>query len=437
MGCLRCLILLFYFASVTGLPILENTNKVSMKPLIGLNMVQMEGETVSMLDAMMQLMLGQTNSKFDRDFLSELSTCMESLSPELVEVSNGAWLGMVSYHHTDGQGNDTWGSCLGNGHCHQYHEQNLTVQNYHNIGIYEPCNYASNVAYYHVVTSICKYQDSSISSDYTLAMAQAFTALTVGSAFWHGSHTLLGNIADNRFIDVVSFIAHQASLENLPVSSVVRDISLTPRNKTSIETAQQLADMLRTMPVEQWKDEIASLDTPDYMMTFAGIVTTLLTIQLPPDQVDTLIDVLAEAFNLPDDMKLFLLDHYLPEIRLATADVNLGILDNIQLELDTLATLMKLIYAFLWQEYVLTGSDIFLDPEVNVLGAAFMSTVNSLANYLNSFPVLSDPLQSGYGVYPGDTWCNPQEPHSKWHVESANGLMDLMMLADSVFRLTS
>ena len=90
-----------------------------MKPLIGLNMVQMEGETVSMLDAMMQLMLGQTNSKFDRDFLSELSTCMESLSPELVEVSNGAWLGMVSYHHTDGQGNDTWGSCLGNGHCHQ------------------------------------------------------------------------------------------------------------------------------------------------------------------------------------------------------------------------------------------------------------------------------------------------------------------------------
>jgi len=148
-----------------------------MKPLIGLNMVQMEGETVSMLDAMMQLMLGQTNSKFDRDFLSELSTCMESLSPELVEVSNGAWLGMVSYHHTDGQGNDTWGSCLGNGHCHQYHEQNLTVQNYHNIGIYEPCNYASNVAYYHVVTSICKYQDWSISSDYTLAMAQAFTGL--------------------------------------------------------------------------------------------------------------------------------------------------------------------------------------------------------------------------------------------------------------------
>lgn len=56
------------------------------------------------------------------------------------------------------------------------------------------------------------------------------------------------------------------------------------------------------------------LDTPDYMMTFAGLVTTLLTIQLPPEQVDTLIDILADAFNLPDDMKLFLLNNYLPEV---------------------------------------------------------------------------------------------------------------------------
>ena len=163
---------------------------------------QFEGETVAMLDAMMQLMLGP-GQEFDRDFLSELSYCMETLSPELAEVSNGAWLGMVEYHAMDGAGNDTWGSCLGTGHCHQYHEQNLTVQEYQNIGIYEPCNYASNVAYYHVVTSICKYEDWSVSDDYKLAMAQAFTSLTVGSAFWHGSHTLLGNIADNRFIDVV------------------------------------------------------------------------------------------------------------------------------------------------------------------------------------------------------------------------------------------
>ena len=99
----------------------------------------------------------------------------------------------------------------------------------------------------------------------------------------------------------------------------------------------------------------------------------------------------------------------------------------------------------------MTDSTIFLDPEVNILGAAAMVSVNKLADFLTEFPMLDSALQTGkhyyvtviyltksvgYGTYPGDDWCNPQEPHSKWHVESANGLMDLMMLADNIFRLT-
>ena len=156
-------------------------------------------------------------------------------------------------------------------------------------------------------------------------------------------------------------------------------------------------------------------------MTFAGIVTTLLTVQLPDNEVDTLINVLGDAFGLPEEMKMFLVERYLPEvlnmrlifslisikfnqIRTATEEVNIGLLELAQLELDTVATLMKLIYAFLWQEYVLTNNDLFLDPEVNVIGASLMGTVNGLANWLNSFPVLSENLQTGYGVYPGDTW---------------------------------
>ena len=49
------------------------------------------------------------------------------------------------------------------------------MQEYHSIGIYEPCNYASNLAYYRVVTSICSYQQWSLPAEYQVAMAQAFT----------------------------------------------------------------------------------------------------------------------------------------------------------------------------------------------------------------------------------------------------------------------
>ena len=55
------------------------------------------------------------------------------------------------------------------------------------------------------------------------------------------------------------------------------------------------------------------LDTPDYMLTFSGLVCTLLTLQLPEDQVDTIVLPLMDAFGLPDEARAFIFDHYLPE----------------------------------------------------------------------------------------------------------------------------
>ena len=88
-----------------------------------------------------------------------------------------------------------------------------------------------------------------------------------------------------RFIEVVAFLAHQASLENLAVSSAVRDLSPQPRSRSAVATAEQLADLLREAPVEEWQQGIAALDTPDYMVTFSGIICTLLTLQLPAWEV--------------------------------------------------------------------------------------------------------------------------------------------------------
>ena len=34
-------------------------------------------------------------------------------------------------------------------------------------------------------------------------------------------------------------------------------------------------------------------------------------------------------------------------------------------------------------------------------------------------------------------WCNNQEAHSKWHVQSAIGLLDLVYLCDNINGLTS
>ena len=45
--------------------------------------------------------------------------------------------------------------------------------------------------------------------------------------------------------------------------------------------------------------------------------------------------------------------------------------------------------------------------------------------------------QNGTLLYPGDAWCNNQEAHSKWHVQSAIGLLDLVYLCDTINGLTA
>ena len=44
----------------------------------------------------------------------------------------------------------------------QWFEVNCTVQEYGKIPIWEPCNYASNMAYYHTVTEICSRKEWSM-----------------------------------------------------------------------------------------------------------------------------------------------------------------------------------------------------------------------------------------------------------------------------------
>ena len=63
-------------------------------------------------------------------------------------------------------------------------------------------------------------------SDYVQALEEGFLILAMGSAFWHGSHTYLGNVQDNRLIDVIAFVGHQASVLNLPTnSSIIHDLN--------------------------------------------------------------------------------------------------------------------------------------------------------------------------------------------------------------------
>ena len=131
----------------------------------------------------------------------------------------------------------------------------------------------------------------------------------------------------------------------------------------------------------------------------------------------------------------FCLGQFIPEVRIATNHINLTSEEFLQLEANVFSTVIKLFYAFLWQEQVLTQDDTFLQPTTNALGTIFLPVINAAGNRLNDYSYSDELMQSGLHMYPGENWCNPVIPHAKWHVETSIALTDFTFLSDDLYRI--
>ena len=299
------------------------------------------GSTVDMLNAMQQLMTGH-RKYFDPIFLNLLKGCWDNADPYLHNASDSAWKGFQDYCDHDGFGKDPWGSDR-----HPFHEYNPTIQHFHKMVIYEPCNYASNVAYYHDVTEMCRHQNKlSMSRESYVAIIQSFTFLAFGSSVMHGSNTRLGKL-DEHMIGVLSYAVYQASIENLRAigaSPIITDLSLSRRELTGVEIASKMSDMFLELPVFNWETNFTTIDMPDYEVTFAAIIASSMSLSFDNHQlsnillqvrapvmkldsiitfikygtVDSLTNVLMHLFVLKEGLQDFILYQYIPEVSFKT-----------------------------------------------------------------------------------------------------------------------
>ena len=393
-----------------------------------------EGTMLEMLDTMQVLMTG--GGEYDRGTYHKLRSCMDQFDPQLTLAQDSAWKGMVDYWLLDTP-SDQWGTTASH-----YYEHNITVTNFKNMPVYEPCDFASNLAYYHDVLEFCDRMSSSqpfhLPQKYVNSLGKVFSSLAMGSSFWHGSNTLLGRSQDRRILAAMAYTLHQASLAPLSSPSpILTDLSLYRRPLTSIEIVDRFVDMHMKMPVSEWLEATQELDMPDYFLTFTGIVSTVMTIGFEKETVDFLFPKLSDIFKLPDEMREFMETQYLPEIRRATEHLDIDLENRAQFLGNSFGAFSKLIYAFLWQERVLTKNNFFLDPFVNFIGWELLPRVNLIANQMTNFHHFDEEFQLGRNLYPGENWCNSKVPHAKWHVESGIGLLDLTLLVDQMFALLS
>lgn len=308
------------------------------------NIVQKSSFMLETLDAMQSLMTG--GSHYNRTYFTKLRRCMDTMGPQLARSQDAAWKGILTYWNNNGSLADPWG-----GTNLVYMEKNSSRTMQDNMIIYEPCNYASNVAFYHVVTEFCdrvSYGDPfSIPKKYVKALGKAFSQVAMGSSFMHGSHTNLGAQQDTRAMNVMAYVIHQASILPLRSNSpILRDLSLRRRPYTSLELADEFEKMFIAMPVETWYNRTAHLSPPDYNLSLSGIVATLFSVGLSKATVDNILPSVMDLFGINRDIKTFILQRYLPTLRRSLRHVELGYIEGTVYLGNVINLVMKFFYAF-------------------------------------------------------------------------------------------
>jgi len=308
----------------------------------------------------------QAGAKFNQTFYDRLKTCLAKFGDDkLYATQNHSWKGLHDYWLSNGTMNDTrgrpdpWGDCVGehDGDCRhaewmEYREGRSAPFGGDKMLALGPCNYASNVAYYHTLVKVCDYPDwseASVANGYVRHLKQAFATHASGSAFFHASLTHVGNEFDVDMIAVVAYLGHQMLVQGLKTnSSIIHEISLTPRNQSSFEVMEGIMASITNDPVPDWVNVLEHADYPrDYQGTFGAIVTTLVALGLPAFIAHPLNTFLVNSL-LSGDAKDFSLNSYLPALEPLVAGVKgVHALDVLS---RGVGVIIKLVFAFLYQE---------------------------------------------------------------------------------------
>ena len=121
------------------------------------------------------------------------------------------------------------------------------------ILIMEPCNYASNIAFYHSALRVCDYENwEHFDLESIIATKRMFSTLAAGSAFMHASHTELGHCYDTSMIGVIAFIAYRQIVKKIGgTSNMIKCLSDKPCTDP-IDLAEQAAFFSSKLPISHW-----------------------------------------------------------------------------------------------------------------------------------------------------------------------------------------
>ena len=423
-------------------------NPVKRKSLLEGAAVTEKDELRDSLNGMKKFMTGMKT--FDPEFLERLTQCLEKLDPKLQRSVNSQWERFKAFAESGGNTlRIDWVPCKSHSNLLKWTENNCTIQAYGNTPIWEPCNYSSNVAYYHSTLEICSKKQWAMPKESINAIGKSYASMALASALYHAS--MVEDSVDERVNDLITWIVYQEGIKLLPTDkkSIVHELSPTPRNTSAISMVDYIMNMYIESSYKEWGTVIRAADFPDLGRVMSAATTMLIGIVLPQDQFSltslrVIIPFLMDLFKLKisSETKEFITKEYIPAIWPAIGKMRENMPTKVinKLFKKFVGTMIKFLYAFLWQEKVVKKS-LLLQPFIVHLGGKFLPMINDLASTLTSFEYSSPAFQTGKNFYPGqETWlnkggCDAWNAHAKWHLQSGIALPDFAFVFDEVYRL--
>lgn len=86
----------------------------------------------------------------------------------------------------------------------------------------------------------------------------------------------------------------------------------------------------------------------------------------------------------------------------------------------------------MWQEHFVPLTMVYKHDLLIAIGGGLLPDVNAFANKFSGFAQTDANVEESFEVYPGDDQCRNYSPHAIWHEESANGLLEIVFLADGI-----
>lgn len=293
------------------------------------------------------------------------------------------------------------------------------------------------MAYYRSLTRLCDYPDWAVPEEQVVSIRQTMAALTVGSHYWHGSHTFMGGTFDTHMISALVHASQAVLVSGFEYkSTILEQLSEKPRNLTAIELAGNLTEMGATKPATYWPQYLIEADFPqDYFSQFAAFVATCFALVLPWSLANWTVVSLCN-WLVPGEPSAFIVQSYMPELEKAAGHFDLTLAERFDLGLKFLSVVLKIGWAFLWQEEFVPTS--FLWHRVPMqIGIRLTPLVYGLGDSMGRFYEQDHAVNNvEREVFPGSDYCRLASPHAFWHEVSANALNGFPYLANHVAKLS-